>query len=80
MADHIPPQLPIPLYLARLIMRLDLLEPPYADPTNPSEQAEAAEVLPESRVWCSRQPFHAQRQARPGPVKVLVRVERLARE
>ena len=46
MADDTPPQLPIPLYLARLIMRLDLLEPPYADPTNPSEQGEAAEVLP----------------------------------
>jgi len=46
MADDTPPQLPIPLYLARLIMRLDLLEPPYADPTNPTEQAEAAEDLP----------------------------------
>src|SRR5262245_428298 len=46
MADDAPPQLTIPLYLARLIMRLDLLEPPYADPTSPSEQAEAAEALP----------------------------------
>ncbi len=46
MAGDVPPQLPTPLYLARLLMRLDLLEPPYADPTNPTEQAEAAEILP----------------------------------
>ena len=46
MADDLPPQLPTPLYLARLLMRLDLLYPPYAVPTNPEEQTEAADFLP----------------------------------